>query len=243
MTEILHISNVTKAFFGFTALSEVHLRVNQGERIGLIGPNGSGKTTLINCISGVLRANSGEVWFRGGNITKDPTYRRARAGIARTFQIPLPFHSMSVLENLMVPLDYIVHGMVDATSSSTIHDEAHALLGNVRLGSKANVLAGELSQVELRKLELARAVAAKPKLLICDEAMAGLAAREVEEILDILLELNAAGITIIMVEHIMQAVMRFSQRIVCLSAGKVISDGLPSEVMSNPDVRRAYLGN
>jgi branched-chain amino acid transport system ATP-binding protein len=243
MSEILHVSNVTKKFFGFTALSNVDLKVHQGERIGLIGPNGSGKTTLINCISGVLRVDDGEMRFLGDDISKHPTFRRARAGIARTFQIPSPFHTMSVLQNLMVPLDYIVHGMVDRTTSGTVHDEARALLCNVRLDGRASVLAGELSQVELRKLELARAIAARPKLLICDEAMAGLAAREVDEILNILLELNAAGITIIMVEHIMQAVMRFSQRIVCLSGGRIICDGLPDDVMSNPEVRRAYLGN
>ena len=243
MTSLLQVEDVTKCFFGFTALSNVSLDVAVGERIGLIGPNGSGKTTLINCISGVLKIDTGSILFQGEDISALATYRRAKAGMARTFQIPMPFRSMSVVDNLMIPLEYIVHGLIDMANEGSVYSEAHELLRRVRLADRMNARAGELSQVELRKLELARAIAARPKLLVCDEAMAGLAAKEVSEILDILLELNSTGITIIMVEHIMQAVMRFSQRIVCLSAGRIICDGLPGETMSNPEVRRAYLGN
>lgn len=243
MSSLLKVSNITKRFFGFTALSDVSLDVAAGQRVGLIGPNGSGKTTLINCISGVLKADAGCISFQGADISLSAPHQRAKQGLARTFQIPMPFHSMAVVDNLMVPLEYIVHGIVDVSNESRVYDEAHALLRRVRLEKHGRASARDLTQVELRKLELARAVAAKPKLLICDESMAGLAAQEVSEILDILMELNSEGITIIMVEHIMQAVMRFSQRIVCLNAGRVICDGLPGEVMSHPEVRRAYLGS
>lgn len=243
MTAFLSVQDVTKTFFGFTALSNVNLNVASGERLGLIGPNGSGKTTLINCISGALEVDTGQIAFEGSSISKLAPHQRAKRGVARTFQIPKPFHSMSVVENLMVPLEYIVHGSIDASNEESVYREASEILGRVRLDDRSHAHPGDLSQVELRKLELARAIAARPKLLICDEAMAGLAMKEVNEILDILLELNSAGITIIMIEHIMQAVMRFSQRIVCLSAGQIICDDLPEKVMANPEVRRAYLGS
>ncbi|ARM90993.1 branched-chain amino acid transport system ATP-binding protein [Rhizobium leguminosarum] len=243
MTTLLRVETLTKRFGGFTALSDVNLNVAKGERLGLIGPNGSGKTTLINCISGVVQIDQGAIAFENRDISALAAYKRAKKGIARTFQIPRPFHSMSVIENLMVPLEYIVHGLVDGSNRNAVHAEASELLHRMRLSDRTNAPAGQLSQVELRKLELARAVAARPRLLICDEAMAGLATKEVHEILDILMELNASGITIIMVEHILQAVMRFSQRIVCLTAGRIISDGAPVDVMANPEVRRAYLGS
>ncbi|EPE93776.1 ABC transporter ATP-binding protein [Rhizobium grahamii] len=243
MTSLLKVDGVTKRFGGFTALTDVNLDIAKGERLGLIGPNGSGKTTLINCISGVLPIEAGAIAFDGADISKLATYRRAKAGLARTFQIPKPFHSMTVIENLMVPLEYIVHRLIDAKNQNAVHSEASDLLRRVRLADRMNAPAGQLSQVELRKLELARAVATRPKLLICDEAMAGLATKEVHEILDILMDLNSSGITIVMVEHILQAVMRFSQRIVCLTAGRIICDGAPADVMANPEVRRAYLGS
>jgi branched-chain amino acid transport system ATP-binding protein len=166
-----------------------------------------------------------------------PAYQRTRLGIARSFQVPRPFHSMSVLENLLVPSAYVVH-----LGESEGEAEAMKMLRAMGLAEKAGALANQLSQVELRKLELARAMAARPRLLISDEAMAGLAGAEVDEVLKILFELNAQGITIIMIEHIMQAVMRFSQRVVCLDAGAIICEGTPAAIVQNPDVQRAYLG-
>jgi branched-chain amino acid transport system ATP-binding protein len=235
--KLLQVSNVSKHFGGFTALAEVSLEIAPGERFGLIGPNGSGKTTLINCISGLLRNESGQIVFSGKNITSLAPYQRSRLGIARSFQVPRPFHSMSVLENLLVPSAYVQH-LKDSEGEA----KAMEILRSMGLADKAGVLASQLSQVELRKLELARAMAAKPQLLISDEAMAGLAGNEVDEVLDILFKLNASGITIIMIEHIMQAVMRFSQRVVCLDAGKIICEGSPTEIVKNGDVQRAYLG-
>jgi len=234
---LLTIENVSKHFGGFTALNAVSLEIAPGERFGLIGPNGSGKTTLINCISGALRNDSGQIVFEGHEVSGLPAYQRTRRGIARSFQIPRPFHSMTVLENLLVPTAYVVR-LPDAEGES----EAMKILGLMGLADKAHTPASQLSQVELRKLELARAMAARPRLLISDEAMAGLAGAEVDEVLKILFELNATGITIIMIEHIMQAVMRFSQRVVCLDAGKIICEGTPEAIVANPEVQRAYLG-
>ena len=175
--------------------------------------------------------------FNGEEVSRLAAYQRTRRGIARSFQVPRPFHSMTVLENLLVPSAYIVH-LKDAEGEA----QAIELLKRIGLADKANAHASELSQVELRKLELARAMAARPKLLISDEAMAGLAGNEVDEVLQILFKLNESGITIIMIEHIMQAVMRFSQRVVCLDAGKIICEGTPTSIVQNPDVQKAYLG-
>ena len=234
---LLEVKEVRKQFGGFTALAGVSVDIAPGERFGLIGPNGSGKTTLINCISGALRNDAGSIRFNDSEISKLPAYRRTRLGIARSFQIPRPFHSMTVLENLLVPSAYVIH-LRDSEGT----EKAMEILRGIRLADKANVLANQLSQVELRKLELARAMAARPRLLISDEAMAGLAGAEVDEVLDILFSLNKQGITIIMIEHIMQAVMRFSQRVVCLDAGRIICQGTPNEIVGNPDVQKAYLG-
>ena len=232
-TALLEVKGVSKNFGGFAALSGVSIEVAKGERFGLIGPNGSGKTTLINCVSGVLANDSGSIRFDGRDISKLPAYQRTRRGIARSFQIPRPFSSMSVLENLLVPLEYVSNGKLD---------EAHEILRQIGLADKAGTQSNQLSQVELRKLELARAMAARPQLLISDEAMAGLSSNEVSEVLEILFKLNAAGITVIMIEHIMQAVMKFSQRVVCLDAGRIICEGTPAAIVANVDVQRAYLG-
>ena len=234
---ILKVSGISKHFGGFTALSEVSIAIAKGERFGLIGPNGSGKTTLINCISGSLRNDGGSIEFEGHEISGMAAYQRTRRGIARSFQIPRPFHSMSVLENLLVPYEYVVH-----LRQSEAEQQAMEILRRMGLAEKAHAQANQLSQVELRKLELARAMAARPRLLISDEAMAGLSGSEVDEVLKILFDLNASGITIIMIEHIMQAVMRFSQRVICLDAGKIISEGTPDTIVKNPEVQRAYLG-
>jgi branched-chain amino acid transport system ATP-binding protein len=238
---LLRIGGLTKRFGGFTALDNVSVDIRAGERFGLIGPNGSGKTTLINCISGAFRTEPGTVLFRGEDITPLPAHMRTRRGIARSFQIPRPFKSMTVVENLMVALDFatVAGGFVPAAQR---RDTVMAILAQTGLTSKADLPTTGLSQVELRKMELARAMATHPKLQISDEAMAGLSSSEVDEVLDLLIKLAGEGITIIMIEHIMQAVMRFSQRVMCLDAGRIIALGAPDEVMANQRVQEAYLG-
>jgi branched-chain amino acid transport system ATP-binding protein len=236
---LLQVKDVTKRFGGFVALDSVNVDVFPGERLGLIGPNGSGKSTLVNCISGMLRNESGSILFDGVDIRGLPAHQRTRRGIARSFQIPKPFKSMTVLENLAIPLEYAAR---EWAHPSQVIDDAMAILSQIGLEQKANERSNGLTQIELRKLELARAMAAKPKLLIADEAMAGLSSNEVDDILALLLMLNEHGITIIMIEHIMRAVMRFSQRIVVLDAGRKIADGTPEDVVRNPAVEKAYLG-
>jgi branched-chain amino acid transport system ATP-binding protein len=238
---LLRIGALTKRFGGFTALDNVSVDIHPGERFGLIGPNGSGKTTLINCISGAFRTEPGTVLFRGEDITRLPAHIRTRRGIARSFQIPRPFKSMTVVENLMVALDFAtVAG--DFIPAARRRDTVMSILTEMGLASKADLPTTGLSQVELRKMELARAMATHPKLLISDEAMAGLSSSEVDEVLDLLIKLAGQGITIIMIEHIMQAVMRFSERMMCLDAGRIIAIGAPAEVMANQRVQEAYLG-
>jgi branched-chain amino acid transport system ATP-binding protein len=236
---LLSARDVTKRFGGFIALDAVTVEVMQGERLGLIGPNGSGKSTLVNCISGVLRNEGGTIAFGGADIRGLPAHQRTRIGIARSFQIPKPFTSMTVAENLAIPLEYAAQ---EWAHPSQVAADAMEILGQIGLEKKAHERANGLTQIELRKLELARAMAAKPKLLIADEAMAGLSSNEVDDILALLFMLNERGITIIMIEHIMRAVMRFSQRIVVLDAGKKIADGAPDDVVRNPAVEKAYLG-
>jgi len=235
---ILAGASISKQFDGFAALTDVDLTVGKGERVGLIGPNGSGKSTLVNCFAGIIAADSGSIVFDGADITAAPAWLRAKHGLARTYQIPRPFHGMTVQENIQVPLRFAV----GHRSARVISVEAQAILDQVGLADKASRSPKVLTQVELRKLELGRALAARPKVLIADEVMAGLSDSEVDEILALLTRLNAQGITILLIEHIMRAVMMFSQRIVVIVAGRKIADGLPDDVMRQDDVERAYLG-
>ena len=234
---LVAVRGLTKRFGGFTALDGVSLCVQPGERFGLIGPNGSGKTTLINCVGGALIADAGHVLFDAADVTRLPAHRRARLGIARSFQIPRPFAGMTVQENVAVPLEYAA-----GVRGGSVAREAAAILDLVGLAARAHEGAASLTQVDMRKLELARALAVRPRLLIVDEAMAGLAHAEVDEILAILRRFNDDGITIVMVEHIMRAVMSFSERVAVLDAGRLIAEGTPQAVMRHPDVERAYLG-
>ncbi len=238
MTPLIEAQDVTKRFTGFTALSDVGLAIAPGERIGLIGPNGSGKSTLVNCLVGVMPTNSGTVRFQGADITALPAWKRARMGIARSFQVPRPFRNLTVRANVEVPLRFAAGGGHRRKGDMTADD----ILAAVGLREHAEVRPRTLTQVELRRLELARALAVQPKILFADEAMAGLSDSELDEILEVLFRLNAEGIAIVMIEHIMRAVVRFSQRLVVLVAGEKIADGPPDEVMRLPEVERAYLG-
>jgi branched-chain amino acid transport system ATP-binding protein len=238
---LLRVHALTKRFGGFTALDQVDLAIAPGERLGLIGPNGSGKSTLVNCIAGTLRNDAGRIELNGRDIVRVAAFKRVHLGVARTFQIPRPFASMSVIDNLRIPLLYGARAPIKLDASGTT-DEAMRILGELGLGAKAGAMSGGLTQVDMRKLELARAIAAKPALLIADEAMAGLSTSEVDEILALLLGMKERGVAVIMIEHVMRAVMKFSERIAVLVAGRKIADGDPQAVVANPEVVAAYLG-
>jgi branched-chain amino acid transport system ATP-binding protein len=240
---LLEVSGLGKRFGGFVALSGLDLSVASGERVGLIGPNGSGKSTLVNCLCGTLPHESGNVHFEGSDMRGLRAHERTRLGIARTFQLPRPFASMTVADNIRVPLIFAARSRANThLSEDEIGVRCDELLGLVGLAGRARQFPRDLTQVDMRKLELARAMAAEPKLLIADEAMAGLSGSEVNDIVSLLIRLNERGVTVILIEHIMSAVMQFSQRLVVLVSGKKIADGPPQDVICDPEVERAYLG-
>jgi branched-chain amino acid transport system ATP-binding protein len=243
VTALLEVSGLSKRFGGFVALDGIDLAVEAGERVGLIGPNGSGKSTLVNCICGTLANEAGSVRFAGETMDGLLTHERTRRGMARSFQLPRPFATLSVADNLRVPLMYTVNARAGGRLGAAELDARCAeLLALVGLAEKGGGLPRDLTQVEMRKLELARAMAADPKLLIADESMAGLSQSEVDDIVALLIRLNERGITIILIEHIMRAVMKFSQRLVVLVSGKKIADGRPDAVIRDAEVEKAYLG-
>jgi branched-chain amino acid transport system ATP-binding protein len=234
---ILEIQKVTKKFGGLQALQDVDVRVEYNEKVGLIGPNGAGKTTLLNIISGILKCDKGKVIFDGRDITGLDPHKRVRLGIARTFQVPRPLMSMTVLENVTVPLLF--------TQRSSIHNYneiALNILQMVGLESHAHLLPSQLTQIELRRLELARALAVRPKLLLLDEVGSGLTIGEIDELVTFLKKLSEKGLTIIMVEHVMRAIFSFCERVVVLNFGTKIADGKPREISSDEKVVKVYLG-
>jgi branched-chain amino acid transport system ATP-binding protein len=239
---LLTVNGLGKRFGGFIALVDVDLRVMDGERLGLIGPNGSGKSTLVNCLCGTLHNDTGQVTFSGQQLNGLSAHQRTRLGISRSFQLPRPFATLTLAENVRIPILYAA----DVKPGRVAIDprrRCEELLDLVGLLPKADRKPADLTQIEMRKLELARAMASEPRLLIADEAMAGLSHPEVDDILALLMTLNAHGVTIIMIEHIMRAVLAFSQRLVVLVAGRKIADGVPQDVVRQSDVVAAYLGS
>jgi branched-chain amino acid transport system ATP-binding protein len=236
--EILRLDNVSRHFSGLKALSGVTLRVNRGEVLGLIGPNGAGKTTLVNTICGVTPAHAGTVTFDGADITGIKTYQAARLGLSRTFQIVQPFAEFSVLDNVAAAALFSRPG----ESLAAARDEARQHLGFVGLESQAAQPASTLTLAMRKRLELAKALAMRPKLLFLDEVNAGLNSAEVERATALIHRLAEDGITIVMIEHLMKVVLNVCTRIVVLNNGQLIADGAPREVIRNPAVVEAYLG-
>jgi len=233
---LLEIEGLTKSFGGLIAVKNVGFDINKGEIVGLIGPNGSGKTTLFNLITGFIKADTGKVKFKGEDITGLSPHRIARKGIGRTFQIPQLFSNMTVYQTVLVGV------LFGRKRKENTAERVNAVLKLVGLSDKADMLCGQLSGPDKKRVELARALTQHPTLLLLDEVLAGLNPSEIEQAIKLIKHLRELGITILMVEHIIGAIMQVSDRVIVLNYGEKIAEGAPSEVVKAEQVIRAYLG-
>lgn len=236
---LLRVENLSKAFGALWAVKNVSFSVEEGEIVGLIGPNGSGKSTLFHLLTGLVKPNGGRIWYRDEEITGLKPFEVCKRGMARTFQLVKPFPDMTVLKNVMVGRAY---GSQPQRSMRQVEAESDELLGLTGLSSKRMAYAGTLGLVDRKKLELARALATKPTLLLLDEVMAGLNTAEMMEAVGFIRKVRDSGVTLVVVEHVMKALFGMADRVIVLNAGEKIAEGTPAEIASNAEVIRVYLG-
>lgn len=237
MPALVELHGVSKSFGSVKAIEDVSLMVAEGEALGIVGPNGAGKTTLLNVIAGSLRPDGGSVLFEGRDITRLSGNEHCRVGIARTFQIPRPFAGLTAFENVLVGA---IHGR--GKTDGNVQQVCVEALRRARLLDKANALAGQLTLLERKRLELARALATRPRVLLLDEIGGGLTEPEVLELVATIEELRAEGISIVWIEHIVHAVVAVVDRLVALAAGRKLIEGDPRVVLQSPELRDVYLG-
>jgi branched-chain amino acid transport system ATP-binding protein len=234
---LLEAQGVSRAFGGFTALAGANLHVDAGEIVGLIGPNGAGKSTFFNCIAGDLAPTAGRIVFDGVDVTRLPAEQHARLGIGRTFQVPATFEDMTILENVMVGAFLRHPHRADAIAKAT------EVLRLTELDALADQRARSLGTPGRKRLEIARVLATEPKLLLLDEALAGLTPGEIQRAIALVRRIHGLGITILIVEHIMEVIMTLAQRVLVLNHGRTIAQGAPAEVIRDPGVIEAYIGH
>jgi branched-chain amino acid transport system ATP-binding protein len=234
---LVELHAVSKSFGSVRAIADVSLTLDEGEALGIVGPNGAGKTTLLNVVAGSLRADRGRVVFSGEDVTHLPGYRHCRVGIGRTFQIPRPFTGLTAFENVLVGATY---GRSDRAEN--VHQACAEALEQAKLSGKANTLGGRLTLLERKRLELARALVTKPRVLLLDEIAGGLTEPEVHELVETVKDLRRQGISIVWIEHIVHALLSVVDRLVALAAGRKLIEGEPHTVMGSSELRDVYLG-
>lgn len=236
MSKVLEVQGLTKRFGGLVAVDHVDIYVEKGEIVGLIGANGAGKTTLFNMIAGEFPPTEGKILFKGKEIQGNPGYKMCSLGIGRTYQIVKPFSTLSVLDNTAVG------ALLKDSNVKRAKKKARAVVEMVGLGDRMDVAGADLNLPELKRLELARALATEPELLLLDEVMAGLNPSDSDKMIELVKDIGKTGVTIIIIEHVMKAIMRLSDRIYVLNQGKLIAHGKPEEVSQNPEVIKSYFG-
>ena len=237
MSTILEVAGISKTFGSLKVIDDFDFELAEGEALGIIGPNGAGKSTLFNLITGSLQPNSGSIRFEGADITQIPAYRRCRLGIGRSYQIPHPFGGMTVFENLLVGAAF---GRNQSEMQS--YDACARILDLTGLLEKSNVLAGQLTLLERKRLELARALATSPKALLLDEIAGGLTEPEIQELIQTIRIIRSENISVIWIEHIVHALMSVIDRLIVINFGKKLEDGDPETVIKSPEVQEVYMG-